>query len=77
MKLTAKYEFDVSSEEIEKSIEKSIDKWLKENPDYVLVVRCKDCKCFNYAGCAIEINVESDRPNEDDYCSFAERKDEK
>lgn len=39
------------------------------------VVRCKDCKWFNKIGCAIEIMDESDKPHEDDFCSFAERKD--
>ena len=44
--------------------------------DVTEVVRCKDCKWYNRAGCAIEIKCESDRPGADDYCSFAERKDE-
>ena len=39
------------------------------------VIRCKDCKWFNNIGCAIEIMDESDKPHEDDFCSFAERKD--
>ena len=43
--------------------------------DVVEVVRCKDCKWFNKIGCAIEIMDESDKPHEDDFCSFAERKD--
>ena len=47
------------------------------NADVVPVVRCKDCKWFNSGGCAIFIVDESDKPTENDYCSFAERKDDK
>jgi len=43
--------------------------------DVVEVVRCKDCKWFNKIGCAIKIVDESDKPHEDDFCNFAERKD--
>ena len=39
------------------------------------IIRCKDCKWFGEIGCAIEIVDDSDRPNENDFCSFAERKD--
>ena len=39
------------------------------------VVRCKDCKWFGGIGCAIQIVDDSDRPKEDDYCSFGERKE--
>lgn len=42
--------------------------------DVVEVVRCKDCKWFNKIGCAIKIVDESDKPHEDNFCSFAERK---
>jgi len=38
------------------------------------VIRCKDCKWFNKIGCAIKIVDESDKPHEDDFCSFAERR---
>ena len=42
------------------------------------IIRCKDCNWFGKAGCAIEIVDDSDKPTEDDYCSFAERRpDEK
>ena len=37
--------------------------------------RCKDCKWWGKAGCAISIVDASDRPKENDFCSFAERKD--
>lgn len=42
--------------------------------DAVEVVRCKDCKWFGEIGCAIRIVDDSDKPKEDDYCSFAERR---
>ena len=43
--------------------------------DVVEVVRCKDCKWFNDIGCSIHIVDDSDKPTENDYCSFGERKD--
>lgn len=42
---------------------------------YVQVTRCKDCKWYGTGGCAISINDESDRPGDNDYCSFADEKD--
>ncbi len=42
--------------------------------DVVEVVRCKDCKWFNRFGCAVEIVDFTDRPTENDYCSFGERR---
>ena len=44
--------------------------------DAVPVIRCKDCKWFGKSGCAILIVDESDKPKEDDLCSWAERKEE-
>ena len=44
--------------------------------DAVEVVRCKDCKWFGKVGCAIMIVDDYDKPTEDDYCSFAERRDD-
>lgn len=38
------------------------------------VVRCKDCKWFGKIGCAVQIADESDKPSENDFCSFAERR---
>ena len=40
------------------------------------VVRCKDCKWYNKSGCAIYIADDTDKPTDNDYCSYAERKDE-
>lgn len=47
----------------------------KDNPDFVEVVRCKDCKWWKEIGCAIRIVDETDEPKEYDFCSFGERKD--
>ena len=44
--------------------------------DAVPVIRCKDCKWFGKSGCAILIIDESDKPKEDDFCSWGERKEE-
>lgn len=44
--------------------------------DAVPVVRCKDCKWYGEAGCAIHIVDDSDKPKENDFCSFGERKDD-
>lgn len=44
--------------------------------DVVEVVRCKDCKWFNQIGCAICIVDDSDKPTENDFCSFGERRTE-
>lgn len=38
------------------------------------IIRCKDCKWFGKEGCAVLIVDDSDKPTEDDYCSFAERR---
>lgn len=57
---------------------KSCHRAIKNLPsvDAVEVVRCKDCKWFNDFGCAIRIVDDSDKPKENDYCSFGERKDD-
>lgn len=44
--------------------------------DAVPVVRCKDCKWFGDMGCAIRIVDDSDKPTENDFCSFAERSED-
>lgn len=50
---------------------KNLEEIVSEIPTEV--IRCKDCKWFNQIGCAIQIVDETDRPTEDDFCSFAER----
>jgi len=39
------------------------------------IVRCKDCKWYGHPGCAIRIVDDSDKPNDDDFCSFGERRE--
>ena len=41
--------------------------------DAVEVVRCKDCKWFNDIGCSIRIVDDSDKPTENDYCSYGSK----
>lgn len=40
------------------------------------IIRCKDCKWFGELGCAISIVDDTDKPSEEDFCSFAERREE-
>ena len=54
---------------------KTIGLALADTPtaDAVPVVRCKDCKWWKDIGCAIYIADDSDKPKENDFCSFGER----
>lgn len=45
--------------------------------DAVSVVRCKDCKWRGDLGCAITIVDESDKPRDDDFCAWGERREER
>lgn len=54
--------------------EGDINKVIVKGEEYHRIVRCKDCKWFGKVGCAIKIVDESDKPEENDYCSFGERK---
>ena len=38
------------------------------------IVQCKDCKWYGHLGCAIRIVDDSDKPNDNDFCSFGERR---
>lgn len=49
-------------------------KVIRRTVEELNVVRCKDCKWFGDIGCAMQIVDDSDRPSENDFCSFAERK---
>ena len=69
MNVEMKTEFEIDDEVFSRAVENS----LKNSPDFVYVIRCKDCKWFNKVGCAIRIVDDSDKPTENDYCSFAER----
>lgn len=55
---------------------KEIIELLEETSAEPEIIRCKDCKWFGEAGCAVMIVDDLDKPTEDDYCSFAERKEE-
>lgn len=44
MKVTVSYDFDVPEELLKKSIDEKMEKCIKDDPDIVKVVRCKDCK---------------------------------
>ena len=62
----------------DKALEEALDKRIaeiKQDGDFVVVTRCKDCKWFGKIGCAIKIVDESDKPKENDFCSFAEQKE--
>ena len=48
----------------------------QEGADMAPVVRCKDCKWWKHPGCAVYIVDDSDRPHENDFCSFGERRDD-
>lgn len=58
-----------------------IESYLKIGNDYQWndnhgeLIRCKDCKWFGDIGCAISIVDDTDKPSENDYCSFAQRKE--
>lgn len=39
------------------------------------LVRCKDCKWRGRLGCALRIADDSDKPKDDDFCSFGERRE--
>lgn len=47
--------------------------WGEEVPS-VDIVFCKECKWRGTVGCALSIVDDSDKPKDDDYCSFGERK---
>lgn len=53
------------------SLQECIRKLPSAEPE---IIRCKDCKWFGDFGCAIRIVDDTDKPTENDYCSFAERK---
>lgn len=38
------------------------------------IIYCRDCRWFGDGGCAVLIVDDSDKPTDDDYCSFAERR---
>ena len=73
-----KIEFD------EKDLEKAIDKYVRDNPDMVEVVRCKDCKlwkCYDerygVGKCQNPLNgFFAEFSDNEDYCSYGERRED-
>ena len=53
-----------------------VEKLKKDESICIPVIRCKNCKQFGDVGCAIKIVDECDKPTENDFCSFAELKEE-
>ena len=53
-----------------------VEKLKKDESIFMPVIRCKNCKWFGKSGCAIKIVDDSDKPTENDFCSFAELKEE-
>lgn len=58
-----------------KGCRKAFEKWMGETAEPE-IIRCKDCKWFGDFGCAIRIVDDTDKPTENDYCSFAERRND-
>ena len=72
--LVGRFEHPVSLQEY---ITATFDKLQKAPPeDVVEIVRCKDCKWRDHINCAIEEDEYGYRLNENDFCSFGERKDD-
>ena len=65
---------EMSIDEAKKTFDTIID--IQPTVDAVEVVRCKDCKWRGGLGCAVRIVDESDRPKDDDYCSWGERRED-
>lgn len=69
IKINLPAEVEIDNETFENAIDKSI----MSNPDFALVVRCKDCKHFDGIWFCKICGVPSRKP--DDFCSYGERKD--
>lgn len=63
----------MTDEQVKEAFEKAKCEILATQPEQK-VIRCKDCKWFGKIGCAISIVDDSDKPTEDDFCSFSEAK---
>ena len=75
-KLKQHYAWWANGSEEHKRFKEMFDTIINLQPtvEAVDVVRCKSCKWLNDFGCAIRIADKSDKPREDDFCSFGERK---
>ena len=63
--------FGCDSKDEIREIKRELGKLPSAQPE---IVGCRDCKWFGKIGCAVQIVDESDRPSENDFCSFAERR---
>ena len=71
----ASFEFPVKINLPENWADIIVEKPKKGESICIPVIRCKNCKWFGEAGCAIQIVDNSDKPTENDFCSFAELKE--
>jgi hypothetical protein len=79
MKLTIPLQIEVD----DKNLENAIDKYMKENPDVVEVVRCKDCVWWEarmygdtVGRCENPRNgLVSEYTDDGDFCSYGERRE--
>ena len=72
--IKAQMELDVTEEQFSEAVERAF----KNNPNFVLVVRCKDCKYkfeengHSRKGCPLDgVGF----MNDDDFCSYGERRE--
>ena len=56
----------------EEKFQEMIEKFKKDNPNFVEVVRCKDCKHYNYGDC---VAMKYRARNNDWFCADGERKE--
>lgn len=59
------------TQQINRRVHQKIQMLIADTPtveEAVVPIRCKDCKWWNKAGCAIR----EDKPTESDFCSFGE-----
>lgn len=67
---------EANAQNVVNYINKVIGKIKDLQPAQPEIIRCKDCKWFGDIGCAISIVDDSDKPTENDFCSYAERRTE-
>ena len=69
-KIKMQTEFDVPDDVFEQSVERAI----KNNPDYVLVVRCRYCVYNENGTCTHSENYDDTRYRPDYFCADGERR---
>ena len=62
---------------IQRNMLYAVMQWLDQQPrqDAIKVVRCKDCRYFEYGDYCSHDKMEQDFCREDDYCSYGERRE--